>query len=178
PSGGQRRQASQACGRRGRTIRCSPDAAKAGHFQPAAANCANHAPPTCEARCTALAAGLQQHCLAEGNDADKCATVRQSALDRCTQEMCNPTAETCEDRCTDFSRGVFAQCMNAGGTSTDCGNQADDARAHCISEHCQTTPEPTCQDRCTARARAAAEQCVAAGHPADACRTPVRQLPA
>ena len=92
--GAQAQQAFQACRAQGGTVESCTEAAKAGYLQCAAANCANQAPPTCEARCTALADGLQQHCLDEGNDADKCATVRQSALDRCTQEMCNPTAET------------------------------------------------------------------------------------
>ena len=102
--GAQAEQAFRTCREQGGTVESCTASAKASYLQCAATNCANQQPPTCDARCTAVADGMEQRCLQEGNDAATCTAVRQAALDRCKQELCNPTGESCEDRCTDFAR--------------------------------------------------------------------------
>ena len=165
--GAQAEQAFRTCREQGGTVESCTASAKASYLQCAATNCANQQPPTCDARCTAVADGMEQRCLQEGNDAATCTAVRQAALDRCKQELCNPTGESCEDRCTAFARGVFAQCTAAGlraGVITGAADleaclgsdahgriaRASRAGARLVRARCRATPVATaCPAECT-----------------------------
>ncbi|TMB50399.1 MAG: hypothetical protein E6J56_21855 [Deltaproteobacteria bacterium] len=74
--GAQAEQAFRTCREQGGTVESCTASAKASYLQCAATNCANQQPPTCDARCTAVADGMEQRCLQEGNDAATCTAVR------------------------------------------------------------------------------------------------------
>src|SRR5439155_1187020 len=129
--GAQAQQAFQACRAQGGTVDSCTETAKAGYLQCASANCANQAPPTCEARCTALA----DECVAAGHPADACTTLVQQLLAHCVDENCAEPAPDCRDDCDEHAEQQFEACVAGGGSEEACRRAADSAEGACVM-HC------------------------------------------